>query len=92
MQVGIDDEDLRRLYALLNAHEVILRVLLAAMVAGDAAMFEQWRFAIMEAGDQLRRGAGAPDVGFVDEGRLETLAMLARTLAAARPPEADGAA
>jgi hypothetical protein len=90
--IQVHEHDLLRLYAKLNAHEVILRALLSAIVEGDAARFEEWRSAVMEQGDLLRRAKDDPNPDFVDAGRVETLAALALTLEAVKPKSGDGAA
>jgi len=76
------EEDLRRLYAKINAHEVMLRVairILANLADDPAHALEQMRTAAMECGDVLDRKKDDPNPEFTDLGRVETLEYLAES-------------
>jgi hypothetical protein len=93
-QVSISEGDLRRLYAKVNAHEAMIRVLIHTFVdsaVDPAEMFEQMRSVTMDEGDVFRVPKNAPDVEFIERGRLETLQFIADTFAAVKAGRDDSA-
>jgi hypothetical protein len=80
--VPISEDDLRRLYAKVNAQDAIIRILIHALVDSadnPAEFFEQLRSVAMDEGDILQRVEGNPNVEFIEQGRLETLQFIADT-------------
>lgn len=81
----ISNKDWRLLYAKINAHEAILRILIHALVgtADDpSAMFEQLRSIAMDEGDIFQ--VVTPDREFAEQGRLDTLRFIAETFDAVK--------
>ena len=80
--VSISEGDLRRIYAKMNAHDAIIRILIHTLVDSaehPAELFEQLRSVTMDEGDILQRPEGNPNVEFIERGRLETLQFIAET-------------
>ncbi|MFY9762676.1 MAG: hypothetical protein WBE25_17030 [Xanthobacteraceae bacterium] len=87
MPVIITNGDLRRLYAKLNAHEAIVRVLIHTFVDSAESppeMFEQIRSVTMDEGDVFEVAKNSPDREFAEQGRLETLRFIAETFDAVK--------
>ncbi len=88
----ITEGDLRRLYAKINAHEAIIRILIHTFVdsAEDPAdLFEQIRSVAMDEGEMLERVPSNPNVEFIEQGRVETIAFIAGTFAAVKAGRDD---
>jgi hypothetical protein len=80
--VGLAESDLRILYAKINAHEVLFRVILRSLAnrsSNPAKALEKLRAEAMEEGDLLTRRTGDPNPEFASQGMLETLQFIART-------------
>ena len=90
--VSISERDLRRLYAKLNAQEVIVRILIHAIVETSDdpdEMFERLRSLTMEEGDILQSPSTSSDANFVEKGRLETLQFVSDTFDAVKAGRSD---
>jgi hypothetical protein len=88
----IAEGDLRRLYAKLNAHECLIRVLIHMLVdsaENPSELFESLRSVTMEEGDSLVRTRGNPNVEFIEQGRIDTLTFIAETFAAVKEGRDD---
>jgi len=80
--ISMCEGDLRRVFAKMNAHEAIIRILIHTLVDSaehPAELFEQLRSVAMNEGDILQRPEGNPNVEFIEQGRLETLQFIAET-------------
>lgn len=85
--VTIARGDLRRIYAIINAHECVIRAMLRVLSAASenqADALELFRREAMERADILERPANSPNADFIDQGRVETVAFVAETFEAVR--------
>lgn len=88
----IAESDLRGLYAKLNAHEAIIRILIHTLVDSSenpVEIFEALRSVAMEEGEMFCRLDGNPNVEFIEQGRLETLGFIAETFFAVKAGRDD---
>jgi hypothetical protein len=78
----LHEDDIRRLYAKLNAHEVMLQAVLFALAGNtqdEAHALDDLRQVAMELGDTLHKRTGDPNSEFAEQGRIETLEFIAQT-------------
>jgi hypothetical protein len=86
--------DLRRLYAKIDAHESILRILIHAHVDSSedpSEAFEMLRSVTMDEGEALATPRESPITEFIDQGRVETMAFIAETFSVVKEGR-DGSA